>query len=156
MTVKQIMINTFTIAVAAVLLSACATYTIPREQLYSMLKNATPDTVTTKHAATGTIGITGAMYTGDKYLSNGVKTIACYDKQGSEVTFANSPKVEMRITTNNGRKHIFYFDSVILQDSTFRGYNSRIFRTKISVKYADIKKVEVQKGAKAYYYAGSK
>jgi hypothetical protein len=130
--------------IVVLFLNSCATYTMTREQLYSQIHNADPEQVTTKHSA---------MIGQQRYMANGVKEIECTDKHGDRVKFPNSPKVEMRITDNRKHKHIFYFDTIILEDSTFTGMNSRILATRKSVRYEDIKKVEVQKGAKAYYYS---
>lgn len=59
----------------------------------------------------------------------------------------------MRITDVKNKKHIFYFDTVTIEDSTFTGMNSRALAAFKSIRYADIKKVEVQNGGKPYYYA---
>ena len=131
-------------AITLLFLNSCATYTMTREQLYAQIHDANPERVTTKHSA---------MIGQQRYMANGVKEIECTDKHGNPVKFPNSPKVEMRVTDNRNRKHNFYFDTIILEDSTFTGMNSRIFATRRSVSYANIKKVEVQKGAKAFYYS---
>jgi hypothetical protein len=115
------------------------------EQLYTQIHEATPRNVATK--------LSGGIGT-QRYSANGVREITCFDKDGNEVTFPNSPRVEVKITCNNGKKRYFYFDTILLEDSVFSGCNSRILDTRREVKYADIKKVELQKGAKAYYYSG--
>ena len=107
------------------------------------LSNAETKEVTTRHD-----GMTGSQ----TYTTNGVKEIECTDRHCKVVKFINSPRVEMRITDLRNKKHIFYFDTIILKDSVFTGMNSRLLVTRKSIRYADIKKVEVQKGAKAYYY----
>jgi len=125
-------------------LSSCATYRMSREQLFAQIYNATPESATTRHSA---------MIGTQRYTTNGVKEIRCYDKHGSQCVLANSPRLEMRITCNNGKKRLFYFDTILLEDSVFSGCNSRILGTRKSVKYNDIKTVELQDGRKAYYYA---
>ena len=121
---------------------SCATYTMMPEQLYSQVNNSER----TK------IGISSYNRIIGYYISNGIKQVECTDRHGLAVSFPNSPKVEMRITDVNGKRHNFYFDTFILDDSTFTGLNSRILGTTRSIKFSDIKKIEIQKGAKYYRY----
>ncbi len=126
-----------------VLFSSCATYTMTPQQLYDQIHSATPKEVSTEHS----------MQIGSRtYTANGVKEIACTDKHGNAVTLTNSPSIEMKIKDKKNHRHIFYFDTINLQDSTFTGLNSRILGTRKSISYADIKTVEVQNGHKAYHY----
>ena len=126
-----------------VLLGSCATYTMTPQQLYDQIHNTTPEEVSTQHA----------MAIGSRtYMANGVKEIQCSDKHGKPYLLHNSPAIEMRIKDKKGHRHIFYFDTINLQDSIFTGMNSRILGTRKSITYADIKTVEVQNGGKAYHY----
>jgi hypothetical protein len=114
------------------------------EQLYAQIHNARPKEVTTYLA--------GYPMVEHSYWSNGVQEIECYDKT-KLVKIHNSPKVEMRIIDTRNKIHDFYFDTVLLTDSTFTGLNSRILGTHgRSIKLADIKKVKLQKGTKGYKY----
>jgi len=126
-----------------VLFTSCASYTMTPQELFEQVHNATPEEVSTQHA----LPIGSRTYT-----ANGVKEIACRDKHGKPVTLHNSPQIEMRIKDKKGHRHIFYFDTINLQDSTFSGLNSRILGTRKSIDFADIKTVEVQNGGKAYHY----
>lgn len=124
-------------------LTSCANYTMTREQLYAQIHNATPQEVTTQHS----------MAIGSRtYMANGVKEITCTDKHGKPAILHNSPQIEMLIRDKKNHRHVFYFDTISLQDSTFTGLNSRILGTKKSIDYADIKTVKVQNGGKAYHY----
>jgi len=101
--------------------------------------------VRTEHdAATGTWS----------YMANGVEEIICTDKHGEAYSLENSPSIEMGIRDKKGQSHIFYFDTINLQDSTFTSMKSRILGTRKSINFADIKTVEAQNGRKAYRYAG--
>lgn len=133
----------FSWLIMPILFSSCATYTMTREQLFDQIHSATPEEVTTAHAIP--IG-------SRTYKANGVKEITCSDKHGKMVKIINSPRVEMKIKDTRNHRHVFYFDTIILEDSTFTGMNSRILGTRKSIRYADIKKVEVQDGGKAYHY----
>lgn len=125
-------------------LTSCKTYTMSREQLYSQIHNATPKEVK--------VCLSYNTWNVQKYKGNGVENIECKDNKGQTVIIPNSPKVEMKIIDNRNHNHIFYFDSILLEDSTFTGFNSRFLYTTRSIKYSDIKKVELQKGAKKYIY----
>lgn len=132
---------------ALVLFSSCANYTMTRDQLYSTIKNGSPREAIAAHAM--------PLYSSGPYRANGVREIVCTDKKGNTHTLMNSPQIEMRITDTNGHKHYFYFDTVYLLDSVFVGSNSRIFNGHRRIHYANIKKVEVQNGRKAYYYSSA-
>jgi len=135
-------------ASASLLLASCSTtYTISREELYRQVAAATPKDVVTKIP-----GIVVPART--EYLANGVKQLVVKDKKGADVSLENSPRIEMRITDNRHRKHILYFDTILLSDSTFTGMNSRFLGTRKKVRYADIAKVEVQEGKKNFHYKG--
>ncbi len=42
------------------------------------------------------------------------------------VKLENSPKPEMRLTHNNGKKYVLLFDTVTLENDTLKGERSRI------------------------------
>ena len=132
---------TMSLLASTLLLTSCKTYMMTREQLYTQIHAATPRDVAVRiPIATRT------------YRSNGVKDIMCTDKHGKPATIPNSPHIEMRITTTKNKKRIMFFDTVSLSDSTFTGQNSMILGTTRSVRYADIKKIEIQNGGKKYNY----
>src|SRR4051812_19862894 len=146
MTIKKCTFFARNVAFLACILfffSSCSTYFISKEELYTQIHAAKPQQVRT--------GISGSARS-QVYMANGVQEIHCTNNKRKKVIIYNSPKVEMRIIDNRNKKHFFYFDTITLQDSVFTGLNSRILPTKKSVKYSDIKRVELQKGAKAYYY----
>ncbi len=129
-------------------LSSCATYTMTPGQLITQLKRASPDTVRVR-SAYGTPILTNV----DRdYKINGIGEIVCKDKDGREIIIQNNPNVECRITDKKKKRHIFYFDTINIEDSLITGYNSRILHTKKSVKITDIQKVEIQDAKNAYHY----
>ena len=135
--------NYFGLLLIPVMTSSCATYTMTPQQLYDQIHNATPEEVSTQHA----------MPIGSRtYMANSVKEIQCTDKHGNPATLHNSPSIEMKIKDKKNHAHLFYFDTINLQDSTFSGLNSRILGTRKSINFSDIKSVAVQNGGKAYHY----
>ena len=124
--------------------SACKTYQLPLGELVSQMRSAQPKELNVTHSAT--------PFASSHYTGNGITQLACYDKKGNKTTLPITPAVEMRITDTNGKKHIFYFDTVTLEDSILTGKNSRILSTKRSMNIGAMRKVEVQNGGKAYHY----
>lgn len=122
-------------------LASCATYTMTPQQLYTTLQSGTP------RQATSSLSFYGKQH----YTTNGLREIVCTDKKGNTKTLINSPQIEMRITDTNGHRHNFFFDTISLEDAVFRGSNSRLLNTYRSIHFANIRKVEVQNGRKAYY-----
>jgi hypothetical protein len=56
----------------------------------------------------------------------------------------------MRVTLKNGKRKIFYFDTVILENDTLKGCKSRILGLFDQVPFDQITKIEVQDGGKKY------
>lgn len=87
------------------------------------------------------------------YQANTVKSIEVLDKKGNIVSLENSPKLEMRITRKNGKKHILFFDTVIVENDTLKGARSRIMQDlKREIALSDIEKIEIQDSGKVYKY----
>jgi hypothetical protein len=128
----------------ALALSACKTYRLPPNELVSQMRAAQPKELHVTHSAT--------PFASSQYTGNGITELTCYDKKGNKTTLPITPAVEMRITDTNGKKHLFYFDTVTLEDSVLAGKNSRILSTKRRMNIGAMKKVEVQNGGKAYRY----
>lgn len=88
-----------------------------------------------------------------QYQANTLRSIEVFDKKGKKVRLENSPKLEMRITRKDGKKHILYFDSVIVENDTLKGARSRIFQNlRREIALIDIERIEIQDSKKAYNY----
>jgi len=72
------------------------------------------------------------------------------DKNGKNFQLPNSPSVEIRITLNNGKRKIFYLDTVTLENDTLKGLKSKILGLKNKVPFNNIVKIEVQDGHKNF------
>jgi hypothetical protein len=87
------------------------------------------------------------------YLANPIDMIDCTDKSGNPSQLANSPSIEMRVTEKNGKRTVFYFDNILVTDSTLYGGQSRFMPgMKKVIKLANIRKIEVQDGKKNFDY----
>ena len=130
-------------------LSSCITYYIPVDSL----KTQFSDIDSTQLILVSTQGPAGDIV---KYLANPIVQIKCIDKSGNQVEILNSPSVETRITTNDGKRTVFYFDRVFLQNDTLKGFQSRFLGFPKSIPVKTITKVEVQNGHKNFRYVEKK
>lgn len=87
-----------------------------------------------------------------EYKANSLDYLSVYNKNGSPSSIKNSPAVEMRVTLKNGKRKIFYLDTVTIENDTLKGEKSRILHIKDKVAFSDIVKIEVQDGGKKYRY----
>lgn len=86
-----------------------------------------------------------------KYQANSLKYLNVYDKNGKLSFIRNSPSTEIRVTLINGKKKIFYLDTVVLENDTLKGSKSRLLGITDKVPFNHIVKIEVQDGRKNYY-----
>jgi hypothetical protein len=123
------------------LLSSCATYTIPIAEFKKMYEGKRPTrTVVTESPFGGR----------STYKTYPISYIKCWDKKGKQHELINGPYIEMRVTDTNGRRRVYYFDKVVVNDSVLSGAQSRILGIDGRVPLAAIKKIEVQDGGKKY------
>lgn len=132
------------------MVSACSTYYVSTTSLKNQFANV--DSTDLKPVTVR--GPLGEQY---EYLANPLMTIKLMDKKGNTVELPNKPSIEMRITEKNGKRTIFYFDSIFLTDSTLVGSKSRFISSIRKTIYLDqIDKIEVQDGKKNFQYTSKK
>lgn len=133
------------------MVAACKTYTVApndfKNQLISVGANQLRD-VTTNNP----LGFVPEL----KFKANNLILLDVVDKKGTPYTLQNSPAIEMRVTLKNGKRKIFYLDTVILENDTLHGCISRILDLKSKVPFDQITKIEVQDGGKNYYYTNKR
>ena len=136
----------FTLFICIILLVSCKTYTVSpekfKEQLMNIDQNKKEVSVNNPLLTFSTI----------KYSANNLKYLNVYDKEGNLFFMQNSPSVEMRVTLKNGKRKIFYLDTVFIENDTLKGQMSRIMKLNSKVSLSDISKIEVQDGKKNYQY----
>lgn len=132
--------------VFAFVLSGCATYYIPVASFESQFAGVDSASMRTRELD----GPLGPMYS---YKANPIDTISCFDKSGKPHELANSPQIEVRFTERNGKRVIFFFDTVVLQDSMIIGSESRLIPSiKDAISVKDVPLIEVQNGGKDFHY----
>jgi len=130
-------------------LCSCKTYYIPVESFkeqFSEIDSAQLKMVRTKGPAGDIV----------EYPANPIDQIQCMDKDGNETELQNSPSIETRITTTDGKKTIFYFDRIYVQNDTLIGFRSRFIGLSEIIPLTQIAKVEVQDGHKNFHYVERK
>lgn len=87
------------------------------------------------------------------YLANPIDIIYCTDKSGSKVELTNKPSIEIRVTQNNGKKTIFYFDRILVNSTSIMGFQSRILSgIAQTIDLKDVQMIEIQDSKKAFTY----
>lgn len=129
------------------LIVSCKTYTIPTESFREQMIKASSGNMKP-------VEINNPLLPGNiRYNSNNIKRIIVTDKNGERTYLDNSPSIEMRVTKYNGKKYHFYFDTVILENDTLKGWRSRFVQTfEREIPMDSILKIEVQDGGKKYKY----
>jgi len=85
------------------------------------------------------------FYTG-VVTGNNLREIRCLDKKEKEHTIRLTNHTGVRITKKDGKRNTFYFDTLIIQDSTINGAKSHFLGLSIKpVLLNDIDKIEIQK-----------
>lgn len=132
--------------ILCIMLYSCRTYYIPKESLQQQFAGID----STDFKLVKVKGSWAQTYT---YLANPIKQIKCVDKNGNQIQIANSPSIEIRVTQNSGKKAIFYFDRIYVNNSILYGVKSRFIPSaKTAIPFKTIKKIEVQDGKKNFKY----
>jgi hypothetical protein len=132
--------------ISILLFTSCSTYLIPIENFEEQFQNINASSRKEVKVRTPYYGIT------TKYLANTINGITCVDKNNNSVILRNSPSIEIRIIEKNGKKTIFYFDRVYLENSIVYGDKSRIPGFEKGIPLDSILKIEIQDGKKNFKY----
>jgi len=130
------------------LLFSCKTYTIPVDSFREQMTKSGSEKLRE-------VEINNPINTikNIKYEANSIKSITVFDKKGDKIKLENSPKLEMRITRKNGKKHILLFDTVIVKNDTLKGARSRLLQNLTrEIALSDVEKIEIQDSGKVYKY----
>lgn len=92
------------------------------------------------------------LYSAITYQANQIKKILVVDENTHRVTLDNSPRLETRITLKNGKRTIFYFDTLALENGFLIGKKSRFLPIDGKVLFDEIVKIEIQNGGKNFKY----
>ncbi len=126
---------------------SCKTYTIPTDSFKEQFTK-------TELFETKEVQINNPLTYGNlSYKANNITNLVVRDKEGNSLTIPNSPSLEMRVTHKNGKRYIFYFDTVVLENDTLKASRSRFIPSLTkSIPMDSIAKIEVQEGGKNFKY----
>ena len=126
------------------MLFSCKTYTVSPESFKRQMKSTNLIEVEINNP----IG-----YNTIPYYSNNIGMIEVIEKDGNKKLLYNSPSIEMRLTLNNKKRYVFYFDTVILENDTLKGQQSRFIQSLTKeIPFDSIAKIEIQDGKKKFEY----
>jgi hypothetical protein len=128
----------------AIIFTACSTYTIPVASFKAQM--ATSSKI---NKATNKPGIIFAR--ADKLETNGIEYIECLNKKQQPVKVKVNPNILMQVTDSNNKKTVFYFDTVLKEDSVITGFTSYIFMTKKSIPLSSIRKIIIDASRKGNF-----
>jgi hypothetical protein len=124
-------------------LISCKTYYIPVASFKEQFKGID----STKLKIVSTRGPVGDIA---EYPANPIDYIKCVDKNNNPFELKNGPSIEIRFTTKNNKRTIFYFDRIFIKDTLIIGEMSRFLRFRKSISINNVKLIEVQDGHKNF------
>lgn len=120
------------------LLTGCATYHLSTESLVEQFANSG----TEKKKIL--LPIFPYVFFVDPVTGNDLTTIKVLDKNGQEKTIRITDHTGVRITKNDNSRTTFYFNTLLLKDSTITGSKSHFFNARIKpINFKDISKIEI-------------
>jgi len=86
----------------------------------------------------------GYLLAKDAVKGNDLKTVKCVDKNGKEKDITVTNRTGVRITKTDNSKTTFYFNTLLIKDSSIVGSKTHFFNDKIKpIKFSDISKIEI-------------
>ena len=116
--------------ISLTLLTSCASYQLSTQSLSDQLNG-------------NTVG-KGYLLAADAVQGNDLKTIKCIDKHGKEKEITVTNRTGVRITKNDNSKTTFYFNTLLIKDSSITGSKTHFLNGKVKpIKFSDISKIEI-------------
>jgi len=126
--------------VSTLLFTSCATYHITTESLIEQLAN------TQKEKKVNVIIVFPVFFYPGIVTGNSLQEVTVLDKNEMKYVLPVTHRTGVRITKKDGKRKTFYFDTLLIQDSTITGKNEHFIGTNIKpIKLKDIQKIELQK-----------
>jgi hypothetical protein len=87
------------------------------------------------------------------YKTFPIDEIKCQNDNGELIILRVKPSLEMRITDTVGKKTIFYFDRIKVENGKISGSQSRFIKAiQKEIPFHNISKIEIQDGKKRFKY----
>jgi hypothetical protein len=131
------------------LLTGCATYHISTQSLVEQMANSGTEKKTSEELAASfrfSPGLSVCIYYEGTVKGNTLTKITCLDNKGKEATLDVDNRTSVRITKADSSRVTFYFNTLLVHDSTISGSKTHFFEWQIHpVLLKDITKIEIQK-----------
>ena len=125
--------------ICATLFISCETYHLSTQSLLEQFAGTGTEKKTTFLIIAPYVFFPGVV------KGNDLTTIKCIGKNGEERVIAVTNRTEVRITKLDNTKTTFYFNTLLLKDSTITGSKTHFVNAQIKpVKFSDILKIEIQ------------
>ncbi len=122
------------------LLTGCATYHLSTQSLVEQFGNSS----TEKKKIL--LPVFPYVFFVDPVTGNDLQTIKVLDKNGQEKILTVTNQTGVRITRTDSSRTTFYFNTLLLKDSTITGSKTHFFNAHIKpINFKDISKIEIQK-----------
>jgi hypothetical protein len=120
------------------LLTSCATYHLSTESLVQQMADTKPER---KYIYSPNLPFIPFSVEG-----NSLQQLKCIDKNGKETTIDVTNRTSVKITLTDSSHKTFYFNTLLLKDSTITGSKTHFFEMHIKpILLRDVVKIEVQK-----------
>jgi hypothetical protein len=120
------------------ILTGCATCHLSTESLVQQMANSPPEK---KYIYLLSLPFIPFIVEGSN-----VRQLTCLAKNGKEATFEVTNRTSVRLMLAGSSHTTFYFNTLLLKDSTISGSKTHFFEMHIKpVKLRDLAKIEVQK-----------
>lgn len=124
--------------VIPLLLTSCTTYHLSTQSLVQQFADTKPEK---KY-----IYLPSLPFIPFSVSGNSLQTIKCLDKHGKETTIVVTNRTSVRITRTDSSRTTFYFNTLLIRDSTISGSKTHFFEAYITpIKLRDVAKIELQK-----------
>ena len=122
------------------LLTGCATYHLSTQSLIEQFGNSSTEKKKTL------LPVFPYIFFIDPVTGNDLQTIKVLDKNGQEIVLPVTNRTGVRITRTDSSRTTFYFNTLLLKDSTITGSKTHFFNAHIKpINFKDISKIEIQK-----------
>jgi hypothetical protein len=138
MKTKPFLVIGFSCVLCSFFLSSCATYHITTHSLLEQFASRQKETKVNYIVAFPII------FPG-KVTGNSLRTLNVLDSKEQEKIIQVTHRTGIRITNKNGQRNTFYFDTLLIQDSTITGKKDHFFGINAKpINLNHIQKMEVQ------------
>ena len=127
-------------ALAILLLCSCATYHMTTQSMLTQFAQVHPEYKVTVLVAPPFVFWPGIV------KGNDLSQVTVLDKRGKEVVLDVTNRTGIRFTVVDGSRTTFYFNTLLLKDSTVTGSRTHFFNWQIKpIPFSTITTIELQK-----------